>query len=76
MFESLKIFLSAAERGSINAAAESCFITPPAAMKRINALEAELGVKLFERSGRGVALPPPPSSIWSARSVHSSAPRV
>lgn len=56
MFESLKIFLSAAERGSINAAAESCFITPPAAMKRINALEDELGVKLFERSGRGVTL--------------------
>ena len=56
MFESLKIFIAAAERGSINGAAETCFITPPAALKRINSLEAEVGVRLFERSGRGVKL--------------------
>ena len=74
MFESLKIFLSAAERGSINAAAESCFITPPAAMKRINALEAELGVKLFERSGRGVALTRAGQSyVKTARSILKTA---
>lgn len=74
MFESLKIFLSAAERGSINAAAESCFITPPAAMKRINALEAELGVKLFERSGRGVALTRAGQSyLQTARSILKTA---
>lgn len=56
MFESLKIFIAAAERGSINGAAETCFITPPAALKRINSLEAEVGVRLFERNGRGVKL--------------------
>lgn len=56
MFESLKIFIAAAERGSINGAAETRFITPPAALKRINSLEAEVGVRLFERNGRGVKL--------------------
>lgn len=56
VLESLKIFVAAAESGSINRAAEACFITPPAAMKRLNALEDELGVKLLARSGRGVAL--------------------
>ncbi len=58
MLESLKIFVSVAERGSINSGAEACFITPPAAMKRINSLEDELGLRLFERSGRGVKLTP------------------
>ena len=58
MLESFKIFVSVAERGSINSGAEACFITPPAAMKRINSLEDELGVRLFERSGRGVKLTP------------------
>lgn len=56
VLESLKIFVAAAESGSINRAAEACFITPPAAMKRLNALEDEPGVKLLARSGRGVAL--------------------
>ena len=32
VLESLKIFVAAAESGSINRAAEACFITPPAAM--------------------------------------------
>lgn len=56
MLESIKIFISAAQRGSINAAAEANFITPPAALKRLNSLEDELGLKLLERSGRGVTL--------------------
>lgn len=56
MFENLKIFIAAAESGSINSAAEACYITPPAAMKRINALEDELGIRLFLRSSRGVKL--------------------
>lgn len=65
MFESLKIFVAAAESGSINSAAEACFITPPAAMKRINALEDELGVRLFERSSRGVRLTRAGESYYS-----------
>lgn len=56
MLESLKLFIATAERGSINGGAEACFITPPAAMKRLNSLEDELGVKLFARGSRGVKL--------------------
>lgn len=49
-------FLRVADAGSFNKAAEQAFITPTAVIKQINLLEAELGVKLFERSHRGLTL--------------------
>ena len=48
--------LRVADAGSFNKAAEQAFITPTAVIKQINLLEAELGVKLFERSHRGLTL--------------------
>ena len=52
----LKTFIAAAECGSFNAAAEKVFISPTAVMKQINQLESQLGLKLFTRSNRGLAL--------------------
>jgi len=52
----LETFLKVASMGSFSAAAENLFISPSAVIQQMNALESELGVKLFERSRRGVGL--------------------
>ncbi|MBP8294524.1 MAG: LysR family transcriptional regulator [Burkholderiales bacterium] len=52
----LRRFLAVATDGSISAAAQRLAITQPALSKSINQLEARLGVQLFERLPRGVAL--------------------
>lgn len=45
-----------ADAGSFNKAAEQIYITPTAVIKQINLLEANLGVKLFDRNHRGLTL--------------------
>ena len=52
----LETFLRAADAGSFNKAAEESFITPTAVIKQINSLEESLGVRLFDRSHRGLTL--------------------
>ena len=52
----LDVFFKAAELGSFSKAAEALLITPSAVIQQINALEERLGVCLFERSRRGIAL--------------------
>lgn len=52
----LETFLRVADAGSFNKAAEESYITPTAVIKQINLLEENLGVKLFDRSHRGLSL--------------------
>lgn len=52
----LETFLRAADAGSFNKAEEESFITPTAVIKQINSLEESLGVRLFDRSHRGLTL--------------------
>lgn len=52
----LETFLRVADAGSFNKAAEESYITPTAVIKQINLLEQNLGVKLFDRSHRGLSL--------------------
>ena len=52
----LQAFLAVADSGSFSQAAEHLFLTQPAISKRIAQLEAELGVKLFDRIGRRITL--------------------
>ena len=52
----LETFLRVADAGSFNKAAEERFITPTAVIKQINSLEESLGVRLFDRSHRGLTL--------------------
>lgn len=52
----LETFIVAADCGSFSKAAELLFITPTAVIKQINLLEGSLGVKLFNRSHRGLTL--------------------
>jgi DNA-binding transcriptional LysR family regulator len=52
----LTYFLAAAEHGSFSAAAESLLMAQPSLSEQIRRLEAELGVPLFTRAGRGIEL--------------------
>lgn len=54
--DSLRVFEAAARLGSYQKAAEELNITPSAVSHRMRTLEAQLGVKLFERDGRGLTL--------------------
>lgn len=61
----LETFISVADAGSFNKVAESSYITPTAVIKQINLLEADLGVKLFERSHRGLTLTKAGQSLYN-----------
>lgn len=52
----LRTFLAVAEAGHLTRAAERLFTSQPAVSSQIRALEEELGVKLFERSLKGMTL--------------------
>ena len=51
-----RAFLVTAEEGSLSAAARALGMTQPTLGRQVAALEEELGVTLFERSGRGLVL--------------------
>ncbi|MDA7966433.1 LysR substrate-binding domain-containing protein [Ruegeria sp.] len=52
----LRAFDAAARQGSFRAAAEALAVTPTAISHHIRGLEDQLGLKLFERTGREVTL--------------------
>jgi len=52
----VQAFVEVSDSGSFSRAAKSLFLTQPAISKRIQALEATLDVKLFDRVGRRVLL--------------------
>lgn len=53
-----RAFLVTAEEGSLSAASRALNIAQPTLGRQIKALEVELGVALFERSGRGLEITP------------------
>ncbi|MBZ0127777.1 MAG: LysR family transcriptional regulator [Rhodobacteraceae bacterium] len=53
-----RAFLVTAEEGSLSAAARALKLAQPTLGRQVAALEAELGVVLFERFGRGLQLTP------------------
>ena len=48
----LRAFCQTARLGSVSRAAEALYVSQPAVTLQLQALERELGIKLFERSGR------------------------
>jgi DNA-binding transcriptional LysR family regulator len=54
--QQLSYFLAAARHKSFSAAADSLLLSQPSLSEQIRRLEAELGVALFTRAGRGVEL--------------------
>ena len=68
----LETFLRVADAGSFNKAAEESYITPTAVIKQINLLEESLGVKLFDRSHRGLTLTKSWTLHVSGRQIYHS----
>lgn len=60
----LETFIKVADAGSFNKAAEIAYITPTAVIKQINLLEDSVGVKLFERTHRGLFLTKAGKSLY------------
>lgn len=60
----LETFLTVADSGSFNKAAEKLYITPTAVIKQINLLETSIDVKLFDRTHRGLRLTKAGKSLY------------
>lgn len=72
-----RAFLVTAEEGSLSAAARALGMTQPTLSRQVDALEQELGVVLFERVGRGLALTPSGLELLDhARAMGEAATRV
>src|SRR4051812_46648691 len=54
--QQLQYFLATIEHGSFSAAAAALHLAQPSLSEQMRRLEAELGVTLFNRVGRGVVL--------------------
>jgi len=52
----LRYFVAAAECGNVSRAAERCHVAQPSLSQQLQKLESLLGVKLFDRIGRGIAI--------------------
>ena len=63
----LQTFLAVYDAGSVRAASEVLFVTPPAVSAAISALETSLGTPLFAKAGRGIT-PTPAGDTFAAYS--------
>ena len=54
--QQLKYILAISETGSMNKAAEQLYVSQPSLTSSVQELEKETGIKIFNRSGRGVTL--------------------
>jgi len=66
----LRTFLAVSEEGNLTRASEKLFTSQPAVSGQIKLLEDELGMRLFERSSRGMAL------THQGRLLHDKAKRI
>ncbi|MEM1236332.1 MAG: LysR substrate-binding domain-containing protein [Pseudomonadota bacterium] len=55
-FSQLRTIINVAELGSLSKAADRLHIAQPALSRQVRMLEEELGVRLFERHGRGMVI--------------------
>src|SRR4051794_41915675 len=80
--QQLQYFLAAAEHGSFSRAAAELHLAQPSLSEQVRRLEAEFGVALFQRVGRGLALteagpvPRPPAQRTPAQAEAARAAGV
>jgi LysR family transcriptional regulator, low CO2-responsive transcriptional regulator len=55
-FRQLRVFSEVARQLSFSKAAQALFLTPPAVTMQVKELEGHVGLPLFERNGRSIAL--------------------
>jgi DNA-binding transcriptional LysR family regulator len=73
----LKTFVAIAQEGTLTRAAERVFTSAPAVSAQLKSLEDELGVRLFERTSRGMTLTAPGRSLLEeAERTLASATRI
>ncbi len=73
----VRAFLATAEEGSLSGAARVLQTTQPTVGRQVSALEAALGVALFERVGRGLMLTPSGAEVLEqVRAMGDAAARV
>ena len=65
--QQLTYFLATAEHGSFSRAARELYLAQPSLSEQVRSLEAELGVELFARVGRGVVLTETGRALSGAR---------
>ncbi len=66
----LRAFIAVADHASFSRAAEQLHLTQPAITKRIQALEASVGVSLFDRVGKRVYLTEAGTLLQATRARH------
>lgn len=73
----IRAFLATAEEGSLSGAARVLKTTQPTVGRQVTALEASLGVALFERAGRSLVLTPSGAVVLEeVRAMGEAAARV
>ena len=55
-FRQLRVFLEVAKLGSVTRAAEALHLTPPAVSMQLKEVETQVGLQLFDRTGRTLSL--------------------
>ncbi|WP_213954826.1 MULTISPECIES: LysR substrate-binding domain-containing protein [unclassified Variovorax] len=55
-FRQLRVFVEVAHQGSVQRAAEALHLTPPAVSMQIKEVELQVGMPLFDRTGRRLSL--------------------
>ncbi|MEJ8850654.1 LysR family transcriptional regulator [Variovorax rhizosphaerae] len=55
-FRQLRVFVEVAKQGSVQRAAEALHLTPPAVSMQIKEVESQVGMPLFDRTGRRLSL--------------------
>ena len=55
-FRQLRVFLEVAKQGSVTRAAEALHLTPPAVSMQLKEVEGQVGLQLFDRTGRTLSL--------------------
>jgi DNA-binding transcriptional LysR family regulator len=69
----LQSFVAVVEHGSLSAAARATGASQPTLSRHVSALEEEIGVKLFERTGDGLALTATGAEIYEQAQVMAEA---